>query len=788
MKFTRQFLSCMALLALYVTSLVSQPSESILTGGLRGQVLVKESNQPLVGANIVVVGTRFGASTNEAGLFVIPDLPVGTYTVRISMLGYAEAAVSVAVRSGETSVVDVALVPRPLDLPEVVVIGRAENLTAIPGSAHVLSRNTLEIGRPFTVNEAVRKLPGVNVRDEEGFGLRPNISVRGLNPTRTTKVTLLEDGVPLAYAPYGDNASYYHPPIDRFERIELLKGAGQILFGPQTIGGIINYITPTPQDMLGGFASITGGNRGYFDGKVRLVGYRMMLDYTRKQGEGARDNINSQLNDLNFKAVVGLGRSQALTLRANVFTENSIVTYSGLTEAEFRNFGPRYNPFKNDRFDIKRYGASATHNLQLSEKALLTTNVYISYFDRDWWRQSSTTTDAQGGAAGTRFRDARLAGRQVNPDTLSSVQGRLRKYTTWGVEPRLKFLHSAFGVTGELQVGVKAHFEDQNRKQINGTTPTARTGTAVEDNLRETKAYSIFLVNRFLLGAWSVTPGLRYEHIGSSRTNHLPGGRVGSDDLSKWIPSFGVTWNPTKTLTVFAGVHRGFAPPRTEDIITLVGTATDVEAEESTNWELGARLQPTADDVVQITLFRNDFNRLIAVGSIAAGATPLAQGEALFQGVEISGRYGLAIGLYFVGAYTWLPDAKQTTPFHQVAGGAIVAGSAAGNRQPYAPKHMLTAAAGYTAGGFNAQLEAVHISEQFADFANTLTPTADGQRGTIKPYTIWNAALNYNLEPLSTTLFFTVKNIANKTYIVDRTRGIQVGSPRLVQFGLQWKF
>ena len=119
-------------------------------------------------------------------------------------------------------------------MPRVDVIGSPEKLEHIPGSGQIIDQKDLESSRVFTANEALRKAAGVNVRDEDGFGLRPNIGIRGLNPTRSTKVTLLEDGIPLAYAPYGDNASYYHPPIDRFERIEVLKGAGQILFGPKT--------------------------------------------------------------------------------------------------------------------------------------------------------------------------------------------------------------------------------------------------------------------------------------------------------------------------------------------------------------------------------------------------------------------------------------------------------------------------------------------------------------------------------------------------------------------------
>jgi len=671
-------------------------------------------------------------------------------------------------------------------MPRVDVVGTPENLSAVPGSAETVDERTLEKSRVFTANEALRKVPGVNARDEEGFGLRPNVGIRGLNPTRSTKATLLEDGIPLAYAPYGDNASYYHPPIDRYERIEVLKGAGQILFGPQTIGGVINYITPTPPQRFGGFLSGTLGNREYFNGKVQLGASGMLLDYTRKQGDGARDNTESELNDLNFKKALSLGTSQALTLRASYFAEDSTVTYSGLTDAEFRNLGPRYNPFKNDKFDIDRYGLSATHEWQIGSDALLLTNLYYSDFARDWWRQSSTTTDPQCGAA---FTGARITGALVDPDTCNSVQGRLRRYYTWGVEPRLQLAHTAFGVRSELQAGVKAHYETQKRRQLNGTSPTARSGTLVEASRRETDAYSLFAQNRFLLGRWAVTPGVRYERIKSERTENLTG-RTGSDSLAQWIPSLGATYNPAKTLTLFAGVHRGFSPPRTEDVIAGTGTSTEVGPELSTNWELGLRAEPSAGTNLQAALFRNDFKRLIAVGSIAGGSTPLAEGEALFQGAELAGRLGGESGVYLRGAFTFLPTAEQTTPFRQVANGALVAGSAAGNRQPYAPKRLLTAAVGYAMGGFDTQLEAVHVGEQFSDFANTeaAAPNGNGQTGKLAAYTIWNLAVNYDLRPQRTTLFLALKNLADKTYIVDRTRGILVGSPRLVQAGLRYAF
>ena len=146
--------------------------------------------------------------------------------------------------------------------PVIVVIGKRSNLDTIPGSGMVLDQSVLEESHVFSVNEALRKVPGVFARDEEGFGLRPNLGIRGLNPTRSAKLLMLEDGIPLAYAPYGDNASYYHPPVNRFERIEVLKGSSQIMFGPQTLGGLVNYITPGVPAGLEGSLGATRRQRG----------------------------------------------------------------------------------------------------------------------------------------------------------------------------------------------------------------------------------------------------------------------------------------------------------------------------------------------------------------------------------------------------------------------------------------------------------------------------------------------------------------------------------------------
>lgn len=492
----------------------------------------------------------------------------------------------------------------------VTVLGKLDRTDALPGSHQTLDSKTLSEAHVMTTSEALRKVAGVNVRDEEGFGLRPNIGMRGLNPTRSTKTLLLEDGIPLAYAPYGDNASYYHPPIDRFARIEVLKGAATNLFGPQTVGGVINYITPTPTAELAGMLRLTAGDRGYRNLHARASTHGIQLDVVDKRGDGARDHINSVLGDYNAKLVTELGTDHTLIVRANRYIEDSDITYSGITDAELARFGPRYNPFANDTFDTSRSGFSATHAWAFGTGSDLTTSVYSSRFARDWWRQGSTTSDSQcnavtyavnGNAAS--FAAARAAGVAVNANDCNSRQGRLRDYDSRGIEPRLRLQHALLG-DGELLLGARVHEEKQRRRQVNAVTPTGRTGATVEDNERDTRAWSAFVQNRFLFGDVEIAPGLRYEHIANERRNALTRA-TGNAEQSEWLPGLGLSWQATPTLSVFGGIHKGFAPPRTEDLIDNSGAATDVDAESSINIELGARAQLADSLSFDATLFRN---------------------------------------------------------------------------------------------------------------------------------------------------------------------------------------
>jgi Fe(3+) dicitrate transport protein len=197
---------------------------------------------------------------------------------------------------------------------------------------------------------------------------------------------------------------------------------------------------------------------------------------------------------------------------------------------------------------------------------------------------------------------------------------------------------------------------------------------------------------------------------------------------------------------------------------------------------------------LQAAVFRNDFHKQVAVGSVAGGDLPLAVGEALYEGLEVSGRadFGGLLGsvhsVYVRGAYQWLPTAEIRSPFTPLDPARTLI-NATGNRVPYAPRHLLTLGLGYAhPAGFNAEIEAVYTSEQFSDFANTSAPTPDATAGIIDGYTVVNLTLNYSVAKTGWTAFFTIKNVFDEEYIADRTRGILPGTPRLYQAGIEYRF
>ncbi len=784
-------------------------------GDLIGRV-IDVNGDSVAGAALTISRRDASFVLNETadpeGRYSFTNLTTGIYDVTATAPGFATVRSEKKIPSNDQLILT--MKPRQIAVDVSItasyLAGTPESLTEIPGSIERIDVQTLENSRVFNFSEALRKISGVNVRDEEGFGLRPNIGIRGTNPTRSTKVLLLEDGLPLSYAPYGDNASYYHPPIERYESIEVLKGSGQIAYGPQTIAGVINYLTPNPPQKPTFNFRAEGGNRDFFNGGAGFGGtfgrFGTILNFNHKQGDGSRENTNFKLYDFSNKSAIQINSRNVLTAKVTFFREDSNITYTGATEAEFA-ANPRGNIFKNDFFFGRRFGFSLQHAAVLASEISLTTNFYSNYFSRDWWRQTSNS----GQRPNLLIADPDCRS-LADLHTTCGNEGRLRDYLTIGFEPRLNVNFDLGPVRNELNIGFRIHFEDQERIQKNGDLPNSRDGVVVENNERRALAQSGFIQHRFIWKDLAVTPGVRFERIEFQRTNRMANGgngAMGKTTVTEVIPGFGVAYSGLKKTTIFAGLHRGFSPPRVEDVVTNAGAVIELDSELSWNYEIGVRSRPFRGVELSSAFFRNDYENQVVAASIAGGAAFTNGGETLQQGFEFTGH--IATGpilrsphnFYFRVAYTYLPIAEfRGSRLSSITSASILntncpAGrrlsptscSITQNRLPYTPRTLLTSSIGYShSSGFDGFIENGYIGRQFGDDLNAVNPTANAQLGAIAAQTYWNATANYRVEKWRTTFFLTAKNIFDRIFIVDRSRGILPSSPRGVQTGIKVQF
>jgi Fe(3+) dicitrate transport protein len=685
------------------------------------------------------------------------------------------------------------------DMPEVRVLGEKPRLMSdIPGSAAYIRPATLKAIQPINGNEVLRMVAGLHVVEEEGIGMRANIGIRGLDPDRSSRVLMLEDGVPIALNPFGEPQMYYTPAIDRMEAVEVLKGSGQVLFGPQTIGGVINYITAAPPKSEEARIRLQAGQNGYFSSllsygnTVGNAGFR--VDYLRKQA----DNIGStwfKINDLNSKLKIRFSDRSNLGIKIGFYDEASNATYIGLTQTMFDQGGQDFARLApDDLLTVRRISGSATHEYRFRPTVQLKTTAFAYSTTRDWRRQDFGRTSNVSNRSGVVWGDPNIAGGAIY---MRNQNGhRNRQFEVAGIESRLAASFQAY----KLDAGLRFLFERAFEQRVNGAKPSARAGALIEDEIRTGRALSAFVQNRIMLGArWSFTAGIRSETYfyerDIARLAQKDTAILSNNVISQLIPGVGVNFNAHENWTVFAGLHRGFSPPRVKDAISNEGTVYNLDPELSWNSELGMRGRVGESLSAELTAFYMDFsNQIIPISESSGGSgTGLANaGRSLHRGVEWAFNWdagSLFLGeqhsleAYFSGTYS---DAFYNADRFIGLGDAV---NIRNNRLPYAPRWMYAAAIQYAAPfGLQGRLTVNGQSSQFTDELNTNIPSADGETGLIEGRFTIDGSLSYTLPSRKWSFLAGVKNLTNERFIASRRpQGIRVNVPRFFSVGVEWK-
>jgi Fe(3+) dicitrate transport protein len=744
--------------------------------------------RPLAGARVELVrpaDAGAAAVTSGDGRFTL-RVPAGADGIRLRATAPGHAPAEAAAGAGAADIV-IRLEAAVHELSPLAVVGTTPAaLRAVPGAARVVSEQEVRMQRPTAAHEVLRRTSGVHVQDEDGLGLNVNMGIRGLNPRRSARVLLLEDGVPIHLGPYADPTAHYQPPAEVLAAVEIVKGAGQIRHGPQTVGGVVNYIRrPAGTRSV---LTLGGGDRGRRSAHLtlgRAIGeHGVALSLTHRATEGARRGWTHRADDAALHGRLRLGATGTLALKGGWYEEDSRFGETGLTQAEFEQ-DPFGNPSPEDLFLLRRLAAQAAYTVATGARTRFVAVAYAQDIDRTSWRQANSSRD--------RFGDDRYAERfgcstEAASHADCGFQSRPRHYRFYGIEPRLE---AAFG-SATLDAGVRLHQEEVDRRQYLGARPaTLEAADQTRHNRLSTTARSAYLRARLPLGGLALSPGLRLEDVASRNVNVMASAEQ-ADRYTQLLPGLGAAWQAAPAITAFAGAHRGFAPPRPADIFSPAPGASLVRVDPEVSWNLeaGLRLEPAIGLVLEATAFRIRFDNQIVDGALAgSGQRFINAGATLHQGLEFDARYVASEDgrLRPVAALSWteIPRAEYLTPQLSSVDGES---SVLGRRVPYAPRRLWNFTAGAAGGASSAVLRVDHTGEQFADDLNTRPPSADGQRGALPAYTVLGVTLNHRLAGAGAVLFVTGENLTGRLYITQRQEGIMVGMPRRFAAGVEWVF
>ncbi len=678
---------------------------------------------------------------------------------------------------------------------EVRVVGnRADSLQKVPGSGTVIGSKDLKRAQPTDAAEMIRRVPGVQVRQEFSGGSRIDISIRGLESGRSRRVLLLEDGIPLALNPYSEPDMNYGPAIERYRAIEVVKGSGNILFGPQTLAGTINFVTLAPPDKPTLTLDVDGGTYGYARGLASygdaIGDVRYVVQVVQRRGDGFR-NQPFESTDTLGKIVFPTGKNGEAVLRLSWRRDEADSDDIGLTRAMYEADPRRGTLAPHDHLVFDKYDVALIHEQRFSPETKLKTLLYAYDQPRIWRRQLWTRSPV----AGEEYE--RIVGDVSTPNGAVYFKNQNvtldRDYAVIGLEPRAEHRMKTAFVEHTIDFGGRVLRENAHYQQRGGTYPDTFSGSNDFEEKHDGTAFAAYLQDRMgFTDRLLVTPGIRVEHFEFRRVvlRQSVNGIVqdtyneGTSSVNGVVPGVGMIYG-TKSANVFGGFHVGFAPPRVTSAISPSGTPPpDVHAEESLNYELGSRIGPTKWLRAEATGFLSNFSNQVIVGTEPGSDANLTDAGA-------TNIFGLesAAALSFDKMLT-LPLIVELSARYTFARATFRHGPNAGNLLPYAPEHSLSTNLDLEhESGFGGQVAWLHVGPQFTDAANSRREDVTGSVGPMDPYDIVDVTAHYKHKPSNITLRLTAKNLLDATYVqARRPNGIFPGAYRQILVGLRWEW
>ena len=697
-------------------------------------------------------------------------------------------------------------------IESVTIIGSAEDQRKLAGSGQIISNDDLLKAMDTDIQKILTAVPGVYMRTEEGYGLRPNISIRGTAIERSAKVAVMEDGVLVAPSPYTSSSAYYFPTTGRIHSVEVLKGPAAVSQGPQTIGGAINLIsTPIPSTNSGKFVQELGENgmmrtHAYFGGTSGNFGALVEVHEHESDGFDSIANVGGDTgfdkSDFMVKARYESG-AHSLTFKMVDLDETSNQSYVGLSQASF-NANPRV-----------RYGATAYDKMMNDgEQTSLT---YVGNFEnfnvqftswqndyhRDWFKVSDFNNDKEHGEQDD-INELISDANNGSANAQAILDGQLpveieykhnnRYYTNEGYQFTV---NTSLGIH-DLTLGYRDMEDSESRVQAHEYADQAADGSLSalygyiglnnsNNRLRESSATSYYLQDTMDFGKLDITVGYRSEDYdqrhrrwGEGAGPNLTAVRVTSvrDTFATndhTTQSFGATYEVNEKLTLVAGFHEGMTP--------MFGA----DPEEADNTELGIRYSDGATNI-EMFYFASEYSNLAAECTLVSGAACNADESAVFsggsadvEGLEFSGSWifeGDGVSYPVALAYT-STDATFNNSSESDYFGVV----AAGDDLPYIPSSSMSLVAGFvTETGLSGNMRLI-------DVGSSCSIAACGIYNKIHAHTIIDLNIRKALSD-SMDIYAIIENVSDDADIISRapSEGARSQKPRTLKVGFSYKF
>lgn len=706
----------------------------------------------------------------------------------------------------------------------ITILGeKVEDQIKLPGSAHKLTEKELKRFDFDDVSSALERIPGVYTRVEDGNGLLPNISIRGVDAARSSKVTIMEDGVMMAPAPYSAPAAYYTPTLGRMRGLEVLKGSSQVRFGPHITGGAVNYLSSEvpieaktcAKAAFGSYnemrAHLLLGNgftneRGDFG--FLLEGFGRDYHDFKKSDQFAsepQDPRDFSTRDIIAKAMWESATAPAQRIELTLGRSEHLAeaSYLGISDADFDASPLRlYSGANFDRLASAQERAVLRHKLGLGGGSFFETTLYRTEFSRSWYKVETITNYDEngdgildgksidlssalaGGAAGRGL--AVLKGEAAGTLGLRDNQ---RDYQTRGVHLQPTILLGD-SIEHRIEIGLRLHEDSVVRNQrfdtversgrgefadLDGDGAWYEKGEAGSGGHRSERAQALalYVSDTIDFGRFHLIPGLRTERINLELTDYDVPADNGERSLTLNGGGLGATFVSENDWRLFAGAYRGFSPPAPRAAIK-----SKLDPEYSVSTEVGGGLKVSSLQF-GLTIFRTTFEDLIVTDNIGGSGTGESEnvGAIVSQGIEfdidsdLAGSTDLGVGLPVFTAVTYT-DAQIQSDATSVDGESLFAGAKKGNEVPYIPKWKIAAGTGVTRGKFGSFLRYRYQTGTFTTANNVGNQTdplgnPDARYGRVPVQTFYDLSTQYE-SAFGAEFALGIQNLLNATTMVSR--------------------